>query len=47
MKINVSQKDIDKGVRGDSTKCALVRAATISLKHRNIVLLKKCIQQPS
>ena len=36
MKINVSQKDIDKGVRGDSTKCPIALSIKRAFKNDNV-----------
>ena len=38
MKINVSQKDINKGVRGDSTKCALALGVSRAFKNDNVAV---------
>ena len=36
MKVNVSQKDIDKGVRGDSTKCPIALSIKRAFKNDNV-----------
>ena len=38
MKVNVSQKDIDKGVRGDSTKCPIALSIKRAFKNDNVVV---------
>jgi len=36
MKINVSQKDIDKGVRGDGNKCPIALSIKRAFKNDNV-----------
>ena len=38
MKVNVSQKDIDKGVRGDSTKCPIALSIRRAFKNDNVTV---------